>query len=994
MGVKDPIFDGEITTYYLKQYDYNKILDDVREMLIPCEELGYTIRELDIKEPRETFIELAPTKKSNLVIILEGRGATINLSVTIPKLVDNNYLIVNGKRKLPRFQLVDVPTITKGNTLWIVTNTLQIQATPSSVLIFGKSIPLSLLSLAWMGYEKAKDLIDNYDQSGNELYTQFIDELKAYYEDSNGDYELLLKDIGRHYTKYNAQDKGENIIYALNTALRIDLYNRPFFKNGSIMEHIIEHLKNGWPVIDHLNFENKRIRGIEYFITAPIANNIFQFCLTNRKTDKPKFSVNSSHIISECNVSEIIQSDTFYNPIYELSELTRFSVIGPLAYRRISVPKEVRDIHDSMFGRVCPVDTPDRDNCGIVQSFCNKVQFDEKRQLSKPCNQSISITVSMVPFLDKNDQTRLQMASSQMRQAIMLLEPEPAFIQTGCETNYSHYTSYLKLSKGDGEVIYVDNYIVLVRYDTGELDIIDVAPRNTYSECIDYMDIKVRVGDRVKKDDIIAESNFLKNRTICLGKNLLTGIAIYYGYNYEDAIVISEKVVKENKLKSVHCVDLSFIVPENATLLSLVEDEYKPIPDLGEALKPNQPYAKMKVIPKNPMQFNKIFQEDKNLSFPKQIMIYHRRIYANSWNKSIPEYDFWVQTQIAKQKKDRSRIEKELKNIVSKEEIKEVSKIHPLLTGLPSKGKLDYRIKGEKLDGLLVELKAIFFREISVGDKLVNRHGNKGVISTIISEDETPQLPDGRKLDIIINPLGIISRMNIGQLFELHLGMALYELKQRAKRMLEKGINPESIKKYILKFYSIVDETPEKFVVDHIQELLDSRSLDADLIDSLVIIEPPFRTTSYKNLTKAMKYTRSKFEYPVYDPKLGSYFDNPIAVGYCYWLKVIHMAETKLSARCVGSYVRKTLQPTSGRSKGGGQRLGEMEVRAMIAMDGISNLRECLTIKSDAIDLKNKWLYETIQGGDNEDEFTIPEDQKPESLRLLEGYLKVLGVQP
>jgi hypothetical protein len=345
-------------------------------------------------------------------------------------------------------------------------------------------------------------------------------------------------------------------------------------------------------------FTNKRVRCFEYMVVSKVSKIIFDLCLSNRTSRQPKFNINSTQILSECNVSDIVQFDFSINPIEELTKLSRISLLGPGGFKRENIPKHLRDICPSMFGRLCPVDTPDRDNCGVLQNMIVNVKLDDNLRFTREYQekQPISIPVSMVPFLENDDQTRLQMSSSQMRQAILLKNFNDPMIKSGCEQLYTDQTQFVKRAKKDGEVLFINNKWLMVVYNDKSVDIFDVGYRKIYVEHMDFMNIYVKEGDKFKGGDILAESNFCKNGSIQFGQNLLTGVMVYYGNNYEDGIVISDRLVKEDVLTSINFRDLSFVVPPHKVLMTLSDREYKPLPQEFETLEKGEAYAITKVL--------------------------------------------------------------------------------------------------------------------------------------------------------------------------------------------------------------------------------------------------------------------------------------------------------------------------------------------------------------------------------------------------------------
>ena len=283
----------------------------------------------------------------------------------------------------------------------------------------------------------------------------------------------------------------------------------------------------------------------------------------------------------------------------------------------------------------------------------------------------------------------------------------------------------------------------------------------------------------------------------------------------------------------------------------------------------------------------------------------------------------------------------------------------------------------------------IHFRKIKVGDKIANRHGNKGIISRIVPHEKMPKLEDGRHLDICINPLGSISRMNIGQLYELHLSMSVYDLKQHLFKMINDESDQDLAKQYLLDYINIIDQTKGKWYTKQFTEQLPNE-ITKDFISELTIIQPPFESCKLEDLQNALKYTGTKFKQNLYDPLSKIYLKNEIAVGNIYFLRMVHIAEEKLAARGIGTYAKRTLQPLGGRKNKGGQRCGEMETACLIGHDAPINLFEFLTTKSDCIDLKNQYIRGYTDASIVDERKVL--NTKPESVKLLDSYLTVIGV--
>ena len=997
--ITNPIFkiqkeDDNIFT--IRQKEYEKILPIVSQIVKPVENIGFQIVELNLKDSRFSSGELSKTIKQTLVIKLQKGNSNIDLSIFLPKLINKNYIIINGRKKIPLFQLFDIPVVTRGESIKLRTNVATLMAyrdrnvPMAKVSFLGKKVPLSLLMFAYYGPDALDQRFDfehlQFSSGSDVLYENLMEDLVITADESKGyTQDDFIQELGRHYSRYNSKSKGEDIIYALEAIPQIDIMTGQFLQTGSLLEELLQAIRDQY--VDDTLFTNKRIRCFEYMIFSKISKIIFDLCFSNRTTRQPKFNINSNQILSESNVSDIIQFDFSINPIEELTKLSRISLLGPGGFKRENIPKHLRDICPTMFGRLCPVDTPDRDNCGVLQNLIPNVSLDDTLKFTKEtCDkQPISIPVSMVPFTEHDDQTRLQMASSQMRQAIMLKEFEKPMIQSGCEGLYTDQTQFVKRAKKDGEVVHIDDKYIIVIYTDGDVEMFDIEYRKIYVEHLDFMNVYVKPGDKFKAGEILAESNFCKNGEIVFGKNLLTGVMVYYGNNYEDGIVISERLVKENTLTSIHYKDLSFTLPPHKVLLSLSEDEYKPLPYQYETLGKGTPYARIQGLSSDDLYSQ--FGEETFLRSEKKYIIGEVKIFANSWNEDIPEYREWVEKTLETQKEKENDLKKVIFDKFSKEEATKIIKENGLdLFSFVGK----YKNKREKINGIHVRMFGIQQRPIQVGDKVANRHGNKGIISRIVAHEKMPKLEDGRHLDICINPLGIISRMNIGQLFELHLTMAFYDLKNNLIKMINGKNTQKEIKKYLLGFIRIIDKTKDNWYYNQFVESMPKR-ITIEYVNQLTIIQAPFESCKMEDMRAALEYTGTKFKQKLFDPVSKQEIENEIACGYIYFLRMVHIAEEKLAARGIGSYAKRTLQPLGGRKNKGGQRCGEMETACIIGHDAPCNLFEFLTTKSDCIDLKNKYIREFIDS-DLIDE-TREVDTVPESVKLLNSYLTVIGVE-
>ena len=1038
MDIINPYYKpSEHNIFDIRKIEYDKLESDARNILLPVVKLGFNISEFGIEYARSTPGELCKTVRRNFKIVLEKAGTVIDLSMSIPKLIDDNYIIINGRRKIPQFQLFDIPVVTRGKNIKLRTNVASMVISfqkkfPYTYCSFlGKTFPFEKLLCAYYfdndtKFSKLIDLIDlkliqDYETSVDGLnkfeadmklrdkteycgYLRLLYDLKCIIEDSSGWTKAeFVESLGNDFSQYDSKTKGEDIVYAIDLIPDADPTCAKFLRTGGILEEILEAVKEP-KAFDDLDYSrNKRIRCFEYIVLSKISKVIFDFCMANRNAKVPKFNVNSTQILSECNVSDIVQFDFSINPIEELTRLSRTSLVGPGGFSRDNIPKHLRDLSPTTFGRLCPVDTPDRDNCGVLQSLLVNTPLDENLKFTEDHlkdKEIVSTPVALVPFMMNDDQTRLQMASSQMRQSIMLFDFDQPMIRSGCESLYSKYTQFIKIAKKNGEVVHLDDNYIIVAYEDNTVDLFEVGYRQIYVDNVDFIKIYVKQGDKFKAGDILAESNFMTNGSINIGRNLFTAVMSYHGFNYEDGIVISDKLVNEGSFTSVHYADLSFTLPPNKILLSLDKDKYKPLPEpvmdrdsksdskkKYDFVEQSTPYAILKEMPDNPLDYYSVFEEPIPLLAKKNLFITDVNIYANSWNTEIPEFNSWVKKKIDKQKGQEKKIQTLLSEYFSKDTATRYIKDK----GLDKFEHTEkFKIKGDLINGIHVEILAVFTRKIAVGDKIGNRHGNKGVISKIIPHEQMPMMEDGRHVDMCLGPLGVIARMIAGQTFETHISMALNDLKKNMMDMLKKGLGQRTIKKYLYDFIKIIDNTTGGWYFKQLKENVDSITIDEKFIDELYLIQPPFESSTKEQIMRALTYTGTKTKYKIFDPLLGEWVENEIAVGFLYYFRMVHIAESKLSARSIGSFAKKTLQPLGGKKNKGGQRLGEMETACLIAHDAPIVLEESLTTKSDCIYAKNKYFRDVIDSDFMKEE----EDSNiPESVHVLNSSLRVIGIE-
>ena len=665
--------------------------------------------------------------------------------------------------------------------------------------------------------------------------------------------------------------------------------------------------------------------------------------------------------------SQLSQFMDQQNPLAELTNKRRISALGPGGLTRDRAGFEVRDVHSSHYGRICPIETPEGPNIGLISNLTTYAKINEYGFIQTPYRivnkdgtvseeaiylsadeeadyiiaqanevrngrlekemvvarkngdtinapresveladvspkQIVSVATACVPFLENDDASRALMGANMQRQAVPLLNPHSPYVGTGIEYKIAKDSGVGIVSKQDGIVDYVDSLRIIVKDYNGEKHTYQLRKfgRSNASTCINQKPI-VKVGEAVEKGDILADGPSMQNGELALGQNVTIAYMTWYGYNYEDAIIMSERMVSDDVYTSIHVEE--YDIDCRDTKLG-PEEITRDIPNVGE---------------------NAVRKLDAN----GIIMV----------GAEVKEGDILVGKVTPKGQSEVSPEEKLLLAIFGEKsrEVRDNSlKVPHGGAGIVHSIRVFKRGDGSDLPpgvNMRVKVYIVQKRKISEGDKMSGRHGNKGVISKILPIEDMPFMEDGTPVDILLNPFGVPSRMNIGQILEIHLGYA-------AKRLGVKFATP----------------------------VFDGLSND-DLADVM----------REANMTKDGKQV-------LYDGQTGQPFDERISVGVMYMIKLAHMVDDKLHARATGPYSLVTQQPLGGKAQNGGQRFGEMEVWALEAYGASHTLQEILTIKSDDIQGRIKTYEAIIKGKD------IPEPGIPESFRVLMHELQGLAI--
>lgn len=570
----------------------------------------------------------------------------------------------------------------------------------------------------------------------------------------------------------------------------------------------------------------------------------------------------------------------------------------------------------------------------------------------------VSIPVTLVPFLQNNDGTRMQMASNQMRQSLDIYHSEHPLVETGLERFFLHHSDLCVLSNYDGIVLEVHDNFIIVKLDKAEYGICDlkVIPCDKY----DYK-LFVVPGQRIRKGDILGKVPRFNNPTfksILNGTNLVTAINSWYGYNYEDAIVTSESCFEKlsHQEKVVEMISFN----SKQVPLSLVEGEYEPFLKPGDEVK----IGDMLCMIKNSDLSN--INELISLPIEKRSscngIVEKVDIYINNYHDSTRELSFFLNQKYNNNVKRLSDIFRNMMKVYNSTSDTKLTDELSLpehiineiqyLTGFTDRSKWKY--KNVEVN-VLVKYTIVRKSEFNVGDKLANRHGNKGIGPIIVPDKNMFQI-NGKPVDVIINLMGIPGRMNLGQVYEMWASNTVNKVKKMAKALVASNRSEHAVE-FIKDFYRTIDKTDSKYIFRSINYGNDPMHL----VNGLSFIAPPFESPDIYQMKTILEKYKVPTLFEVHDPIGNCNLKMP--VGYMFWEKLHHLSEEKISARSVGGYNKKTMQPLSGKKMKGGQKFGEMEVWALLSHDAELLLKETLGIKSDDMDAKNKILQNILDMG-------------------------------
>lgn len=902
---------------------------------------------------------------------------------------------------------------------------------------------------------------------------------------------------------------------------------------------VLVHLRDGIGEIDDIDhLGNRRVRSVGELVENQFRLGMVRMERTilermsagEAETTMPNDLINSKVLISVVKeffgTSQLSQFMDQTNPLSEITHKRRLSALGPGGLTRDRAGFEVRDVHTTHYGRICPIETPEGPNIGLINSLSsfakiNKYGFiespyrkviegrvtDEVEYLSAieeakyviaqatlkfdkngkfvddlvSCRsngdfimatpekidfvdvspmQIVSIATSLIPFLENDDANRALMGSNMQRQAVPLMRSDAPLVGTGIENIVASDSGACIVAGRDGVVDQVDGTRIVVRYAAGKddspgVDIYNLSKfqKSNYSTCINQKPL-IKVGDHVSKGEVIADGPCTDRGELALGRNVLVAFMPWHGYNFEDSILISEKMVRDDVFTSIHIEEFEVVArdtrlgPEEVTrdIPNVSDESLKHLDEVGivhvgAEVKPGDILVG-KVTPKSesPMTAEEkllraIFGEkaadvrDSSLRVPPgvsgtivEVRVFSRRgIEKDERALTIEREQIHKLTTDMKDEADiisdfvyaslhTMLLGKTAKTgpkgfkagtVLSKEVLSDYTngqwwnfvvddeKLMQKIAALKvqhdssvSSINERYQSKIEKVQagddlpqGALKQVKVYIAtkHKLQPGDKMAGRHGNKGVISRIVPEEDLPYLEDGTVVDMVLNPLGVPSRMNVGQILETHLGWAAINLGKKIGKIIESNEvdkKLESLREFLLKIYD------NGAVSDEIKKVKDKDliSLSKRLAKGIYFATPVFDGAKSDDIIRMLELSDmdSSGQVQLIDGRTGELFDRKVTVGYIYMLKLHHLVDDKIHARSIGPYSLVTQQPLGGKSHFGGQRFGEMECWALQAYGAAYTLQEMLTVKSDDVVGRVK-IFESIVRGDNNFESGVPE---------------------
>ena len=820
-----------------------------------------------------------------------------------------------------------------------------VEEKPTDEKYFTK-VPSSYLVFKGVDTELKEELVSSFINTKVDQYK--IDDKhpflsKGYFND------LVIAITGRVDSTYLITNNLENIV---DPIVKQVLINQQLpFGLPLIMQYMSTKCVTGF-VQERNDITNQRIKNSE--ILVHLAQKQLLKAYTEYREQylsgnkDAVLNVPENVVMSQFSTLEIVQDMEYANPVEEMATITKVSPVGKSVGGipdKQAVQLDARNVHPTYYGNIDPLDTAEGGNIGITQQLTVDAYitsarglFGQKQMLDKERSGILSTSSAMVPFIENNEGARIIMSCNQAKQMLPLKNPEPPIIQSGYESLLTNTLSdsFIKRAPCSGKIGTISDHHIDVKCTKGKHQPVDISPvqlksgvgKNTLST---FKPI-VKSGDNVKKKQIIAEGSCISGGTISLGRNLAIAYFPYKGYNFEDGIVINERLVLEDKLTSLHGLDIEALVDS--------KDRVAYIIDIGEETQKGQPLFR-----KYPGDIDELLGYDTN---DDDVDTYDGQIIIKSPGGRVVDIEVFSNVAMDKFPK--------LKALVDR-----TNKKHKM----PEKEK--YTQRGISIKGIKIVFKIEQELRIGLGDKLCNRYGNKGIISLIESDKMMPKTPWGESIDIVMNPLGVTNRMNLGQIYEMYCGLISRYI---ADKISKGASRSETMTLFKIAMAGLDKTEGSKFSTQFINNL---KKLSTPQYNKMVsqikqagfipMIMPPFQAPTYKHILPVLKKFGLKTGYKLKLPEYNTTTRTPVPFGYLYMAKLEHIGEAKAHSRSTGPMVGKIGQPTGGKSREGGQRMGEGDTWAMASYNCPKLLSEFFGPLSDDVVTKNEILTEIIQTG-------------------------------